>query len=108
MIIQEKDFKIIFNDDHYVLYLLKSKKELKENNEDNFRVGGYFIQLKYAIKGAYKFRKSKNYPGKENPEEILKYFEEYLSIEKSLYKLSRSLYTPIINLKEKILNYEKS
>ena len=108
MTIEEKDFKIIFKDEYFILYLLKSKKELKENSEDSFKIGGYFTQLRYAIKAVFRFRKSKNYSGREKSEDIWKLFEEYSIIENSLYAFSKSMYIPIINLKEKILNYEKS
>lgn len=108
MTIEEKDFRIVFKPECFNLYLLKSKKELKENSEDNFKIGGYFTQLRYAIKAVFRFRKSKNYPGKEKAEDAWKFFEEYSMIEDSLYKSSKSMYIPIIKLKEKILGNEKS
>ena len=108
MTIEEKDFRIVFKSECFNLYLLKSKKELKEDSKDNFKIGGHFIQLKYAIKAIFRFRKSKNYPGKESAEDAWKIFEEYSMIENSLYKSSQSMYTSIIKLKETVLNNEKS
>lgn len=108
MTIEEKDFKIVFKQECFNLYLLKSKKELKENSEDNFKIGGYFTQLRFAIKAVYRFRKTKGYPGKEKAEDAWKFFEEYSLIEDSLYKIGKSIYIPVIKLQEKILNNEKS
>ena len=33
----------------YHLYLLKNKKELKENNEDKFKIGGYYGNTERCI-----------------------------------------------------------
>ena len=108
MIIQEKDFKIIFNDDHYVLYLLKSKKELKENSEDTFKLCGYFIQLISSLKRVHKFRLDKKYPGKESSIEIKKTIDNYIEIESNLFKLLKNPYNLIYDLTQKILNNEIS
>ena len=108
MIIQEKDFKIVFNDDHYVLYLLKSKKELKENSEDTFKLCGYFIQLISSLKRVHKFRLDKKYPGKESSIEIKKTIDNYIEIESNLFKLLKNPYNLIYDLTQKILNNEIS
>ena len=77
MTIEEKDFRIVFKSECFNLYLLKSKKELKEDSKDNFRIGGYFIQLRYAIKAIFRFRKSINAIYLGNQEYLL--FEDFAS-----------------------------
>lgn len=108
MIIEEKDFRIIFNEDHYVLYLLKSKKEIKEDSSDTFKIGGYFVNLRNAIKRAYKFRTDKKYPGKELSETIKLDVKEYMELESRLFKSLKISNTLINNLSEKILTNEIS
>jgi hypothetical protein len=72
MTIEEKDLKIVyFKPGYYILYVLKNKKELKEDSEDLFRVYGYFTNLDSAFNSAIHFRKNKKYPFKETWKDVL-------------------------------------
>ena len=66
MNIIEPDFKLIWEDRNYVLYVLKSKKEIKEDSTSNFKVSGYYTSILSALKGVLRYRKHKKYPGKES------------------------------------------
>ena len=106
MIIQEKDFKIIHEHGCFVLYLLKSKKEIKDDSSDNYKIGGYYTNLESAFKGVVKFRKDKKYPGKESSSDLLKLIKEYYNFKSKLKFVINKIYDPIIELKKSLIKYE--
>ena len=61
MKIIEPDCYIEYKDGVYHLYLLKNKKELKEIDENLYKLGGYFINIDNAFKEIVKFRKHKRF-----------------------------------------------
>jgi len=104
MIILEKDFKIEHNGDTFVLYLLKSKKELKENSEMEYKVHGYYVALENAIKSAIQWRKHKKYPFKEPANILIKPYLDYVESIKKFRTYCNIIYEPIFKLKEEVFN----
>lgn len=103
MEIIEKDFKIECDSGVYTLYFLKSKKELKEDSKDQFKISGYYNVLYNAIKAVYKWRRSKKYPFKEDTTKLKLNLELYKQSMDELYKYSHIIYDPIIKLKQDLL-----
>ena len=122
MLIVEEDLKIERNENYYTLYFLKSKKELtseakkaKElefanNSEEDkelisdlkslFRIAGYYRCIRYAFLTAYKWRKDKKYPFKEDSKELAKVYNKYIKSINMLDNLSNDLFRPIEILKK--------
>lgn len=90
----------------FQLYLLKNKKELKENSEDTYKIGGYFTDLDSSFKEVVKFRQHKKYPFKEDWRQVKTLLNNYLNQKKSLKKQLQSIYSPIQILKKELFNYE--
>lgn len=82
--IVEQDSYIEYKDKSYHLYLLKNKKELKEDDTDKYKIGGYFNKLDSAIKEIIKFRKGKKYPFKQDYKKIKYLFNSYLNEKQKL------------------------
>jgi len=99
MVIEDTDFKIVRKSDHYVLYFLKSKKELKEDNTDTFKLRGYYIVLDYAFIAIIRFRNSKEYPGKEKAASLEESLQALDQINTSLHDTIQQIYEPIHKLK---------
>lgn len=113
MKIIEKDFKIEHDNSCYVLYFLRTKKELKENLEDPksfedfFKIQGYYSDLNNAIKVALKWRMDPKYSFKES---YVKFYNDYLHYKKSMKELdyySKLIYSPIYELEKKMYNEHK-
>lgn len=117
MMIIEKDFRIENNGTAFILYLLKSKKELKidkdnlvivkESDEDHidlYKIGGYFTKLEMAIWNGYKFRRNKKYAFKEPADPLKVYYRKYKNISESLLLFLTDMYSPISDLKEKLIH----
>lgn len=102
MIIEEKDFKIICEHKNYTLYLIKGKKELKEDSEDKFKVGGYFMNVENALKAVIRFRRDKKYPGKEDSESLWIPIKDLVYTQIDFDQLILSIYNPILDLKHKL------
>ena len=103
MNIVEKDFKIIANDADYTLYVLKSKKELKEDSEDTFKVYGHYQLMESALKAAISFRRDKKYPGKESVSELLRLYKIYILIRDQFEVKILAIYDSISKIKSKII-----
>ncbi len=104
MKIQENDFIIDHNGSSYVLHIKKTKGELKENPDSNFKVKGYHVALISSFKSAFRFRNHKKYPFKESRESLKASIDRYNYIESELKKESDKLYDIIIRSKKEILN----
>lgn len=105
MMIREKDFKIEKDGSCFTLYLLKTKKELKDDEKvsieavDSFKIKGYYTTLFTAIRAAFRWRTEEKYPFKELP-----FREDYICYRKAIEKFnhqSRLIYESIIDLKLK-------
>lgn len=106
MSIIEPDFKLIWDEQNYVLYLLKSKKEIKEDSTSNFKVGGYYTSILSALKVVYHYRKHKKYPGKESYESLGNLILKYKRAKENLNEIAEIIYLPILKLKKEIIHYE--
>lgn len=104
MKIQENDFVIDHNGSSYVLHLKKTKGELKEDPEANFKVGGYQVAISSSLKSALRFRKGKKYPFKESKEELKKHIDKYVYLESQFEKEIKKIYNVISKSKEKVLH----
>jgi len=104
MKIQENDFTIDHNGASYVLHLKKTKGELKEDPESNFKVKGYYVKIKSSIKAVVGFRNGKKYPFKESAEKLQISLNRYSYLEKQFEKESKKLYNKIVNAKKEVLN----
>lgn len=108
MKILEKDFKVEVDEEKLVLYTLKSKKEIKEGDEDKYKISGYGSSVKDTLQQIIRFREGKKYPFKESSKPIR---ELLISHKRTLNTLSDSLSKielPITDLKKKILNGTRS
>lgn len=104
MIIEGPDFRIECGDRSYTLFLLKNKKENKD--DDKFKVAGYYISFISILKAIIKFRKSKKYSGNEKPSDMIENLEEFKTIKNQLNSVLNYSYDPIIKLKNIILYNE--
>jgi hypothetical protein len=104
MIIEEKDFKVIFKDECYTLYLIKSKKEIKDSDSDSelFKIGGYFTFIDSLIRRIIYFRNSKKYPGKETTELLTDNLNKIIDIRAKLENTLKSINNPIYELMTKL------
>ena len=102
MIIIENDFKIVKEDDNYILYTLKTKKEFSEDSNSKFRVYGYYSTIFGAMKYALFQRKDKKYPGKEPIEELQILVDKLLKDKETLDKIALSIHNPILDLKNEL------
>ncbi len=104
MKIQENDFIVDHNGNSYVLHLKKTKGELKEDPESNFKVGGYQTELKNSLRSALRFRRGKKYPFKESKEKLKSSIDRYVYLESQFQKEITKLYKKILTSKKDILN----
>ena len=106
MKIIENDCYIEYKDGIYHLYLLKNKKELKENNEDKYRIGGYFIDIDFALIEIIKFRQNKKYSFKEDWKSLKLLLNKYLKHKQSFQNELKHIYLVISKLKKDLFNYD--
>lgn len=92
----------------YHLYLLKNKKELKEDSEDKFKIGGYYIEIDSALKAIIKFRQHKKYSFKEDWKQSKLLLNKYLFYKQEFNKYLCQIYNPIKKLKSELFIYEKN
>lgn len=104
--IVEKDFNIVFENNCFVLNLLKNKKELKEDSTDKYKVGGYFILLENALKAAIRYRNNKKYSAGESALLLTKDLKSYMKCNQDFKILINSIYDPIYELKKKLIRYD--
>lgn len=118
MTIEEPDFKIKYDNSCYILYLLKTKKEIKDETKtipkeilestidpvEVFKTQGYYSVLYYAIKAALKWRMDSKYPFKESHISFYNSFLEYNHAIKDLELYSKKIYDPINVLKKEIFD----
>lgn len=102
MEIKEKDFKIVFLENSYVLYVLKNKKEKKEDSESEFKISGYYTSFLCLILKIIEFRSSKKYPGKESSEDIINLSKMFNEIHLNLIKCLKLKDEPIYKLIENV------
>lgn len=107
MKIIESDCYIEYKNGCFYLYLLKNKKELKENDEDTHKIGGYFIELDNAFKEVIRFRQHKKYSFKEDWKPIKLLLNKYIGYKKSFINLLKEIYTPIKRLKNELFVYDE-
>lgn len=106
MIIEEKDFRIVHEHDSFVLYLLKNKKELKEDSVNKYKIGGYYLLIENALKAIIKFRQDKKYTGGESSIQLQKDVKSFINTKDEFNVLINQLYNPILELKKQIIKYE--
>ena len=102
MTIIEKDFKIEHSKDYFTLYFLKTKKELKEDSENSYKIGGYYVHLKNALFGVQNWRADKKYPFKEMAKYLSSSIVKLVMADKKLKEYSSILKSSILQLKNKI------
>lgn len=107
IVITEKDCKIEYDGDSFVLYLAKSKKELKENSQEFYKIGGYFTRFDHLLIKLYKWRKDKKYPFTLDSKEIKSYYKQYKESRDSFLAFLRSRKSLINNLKTELYNEYK-
>lgn len=108
MQIIEKDFTITYNGECWVLNFLKSKKELKENNKDSYKLGGYFTVLFYALIKVYLWRLDKKYPFKESAQDLKKILIQHKNITNRLEQMATLYEVDILKFKEQVFNEDRS
>ena len=89
----------------YHLYFLKNKKELKEDSEDKFKIGGYYIEIDSALKAIIKFRQHKKYSFKEDWKPIKINLSQYLKYKKEFNNLLCKIYDPVKKLRNKLFDF---
>jgi len=108
MKIVEKDFRIEYDGECFILYLLKTKKELKEDSGDMYKVKGYYSkQIYHALNAAYNWRLSKKYPFKEPTLKFKQYLLQFKKALNTLELYSNEIYNPIITFKKKVFDEYK-
>jgi hypothetical protein len=104
MIIKENDFKIVKDDSNYVLYVLKSKKEIKENSESTYKIFGYYYTIIGALKGALSYRKDKKYTGKESVSDLKLLIDKFIDDKEIMDDMVSSIHEPINDLFNKLIS----
>ena len=92
----------------FQLYLLKNKKEIKEDSTDKYKIGGYFIELDSAFKEIIRFRQNKKYSFKEDWKQTKLILNKYLFYKQEFNKYLCQIYNPIKKLKSELYIYEKN
>lgn len=105
MKIIEPDCFIEYKNGSYHLYVLKTKKELKEDNEDQFKIEGYYQELDSAFKQIIRFRQHKKYPFKEEWLNIKQKFNVYIKTKKNFKQLISKIYEPIKKFEKELFIY---
>jgi len=100
MIVIEKDYKIEQSKDYFILSFLKTKKELKEDSADSYKLGGYYRHIENAVKAVHSWRLHKKYPFNESPIVLA---ADLVKLYKAIQALKR--YTKV--LKEARINFKK-
>lgn len=90
----------------FQLYLLKNKKEIKEDSTDKYKVGGYFMELDNAFKEIIRFRQHKKYTFKQEWKPVKLIFNTYIKVKNDFQTQLKQIYTPIHILKKELFNYE--
>lgn len=90
----------------FQLYLLKNKKEIKENSESTYKIGGYFNDLDSAFKEIIRFRQHKKYAFKSDWKTVKFTMAQYLKQKTLLQKQLKQIYLPIRSFKRELFNYE--
>lgn len=106
MKIIEKDSYIECVNGIFQLYLLKNKKEIKEDSESTYKIGGYFNDLDEAFKEIIRFRQHKKYAFKEDWKYIKLTLNIYLDKKNQFQKQLKQIYLPIRTFKRELFNYE--
>ena len=104
MTIIEKDCKIEHNGDCFVLYFLKSKKELKEDSKESFKTIGYYNDVYNALRVIYFWRLDKKYPFSETVFDFKHAIIAYKKVTIELRAKAMSIYQPIYTFKKKVFN----
>lgn len=107
MKILEKDFKIDIDEEKCVLFTLKSKKEIKEDDTETYKICSYSSSIKGILSSVIKFRESKKYPFKESSKPIKILLSQHKQALESINLLMKSIEEPIFHLKNKIFNVDK-
>ena len=107
MKIIEPDCYIEYKDGIYHLYLLKNKKELKEDDSNTHKIGGYFIDIDNAFKEIFRFRQHKKYPFKEDWKQIKLLFNKYVIYKNKFNEYLCQIYNSIKKLKYELFFYEE-
>lgn len=107
MKIIENDCYIEYKDGVYHLYLLKNKKELKEDDINTHSIGGYFLTIDSAFKEIIKFRQHKKYSFKEDWKAEKLLFNKYKIYKQEFQKYLCQIYSPIEKLKKELFVYEE-
>lgn len=106
MKIIEPDCYIDYKNSTYHLYFLKNKKELKEDDKDLYKIGGYYTELDSAFKAVIQFRLNKKYPFKCEYKKLNKNLNLYLKYKKDFIKQLKQIYDPIKQLQKELFVYE--
>jgi len=107
MEIIEKDFTITNNGDCWTLHCLKSKKELKENAKESYRIGGYFTNVYNALHAALQWRQDKKYPFSEPIPEFKRALKDYRTATNKLKFASTMFYVPIYLFKKAVFDEDR-
>ena len=100
MIVIEKDFKIEQAKDYFILSFLKTKKELKEDSSESYKLGGYYRHIENAVKAVHTWRLHKKYPFMESPLALIKDLSD-------LYKAKKLLRTHTERLKQVQIKFKE-
>lgn len=110
MKIIERDCYIEYKNSVYTLYLMKNKKEKKEEVQedatDTHKIGGYFIHLDSVFKAIIKFREHKKYSFKEEHVKLKVNIKAYIRYKKQFMKELTAIYKPITEFKNELFIYE--
>lgn len=107
MKIVEKDFTITHNGDCWTLHALKSKKELKENAKESYKIAGYYTNIYNALYVALQWRQDKKYPFKEPIDAFKRTLKAYRTATSKLKVASTMFYAPIYEFKKKVFDGDR-
>lgn len=102
MKIVEKDFKVELTDNYFTLSFLKTKKELKEDSTDSYKLGGYYNHFRNTLIAVLSWRESKKYPFAETRVDAKEKYMKVLKAENKLKILCKPLRDSIVEFKEQI------
>ena len=99
-------FKLINETGYYTLYVLKNKKELKEDSSSSFKVIGYYVSLYSALKRVLAYRRDKKYSGKESDKDLLILLKQLREAMNAFDQIKDWIYQPILELKTRLIKYK--
>lgn len=104
MKIEEKDCKVEHSGECWILYYLKTKTELKEDNSEKYKFGGYFTELHNSFISLILWREHKKYPFKEPTKDLRSKMKKLRIKSDELFYQGQVINRYLLDFKKEVFN----